>query len=199
MHPSYCNIVIIQLFNYHNLFIIIVFFNILNFSICFQLPRNEEGWKELSKELEKRWNYPHCIGAINGKHAEIRKLLGRGSYFFNYKNTFSVILMAAVNANYEFIMVDVGRNERCSDGGVFSSTKFFRKLQEKALKIPEPEQLQSTKDKMPFVFVADDMFPLMENLMKPYSRNNLNNFRRIAENAFGFMASHFQILLSTII
>jgi hypothetical protein len=89
--------------------------------------------------------------------------------------------------------------------GVFSSTQFFRKLQEKALKIPESEQLQSTEDKIPFVFVADDAFPLMENLMKPCSRNNLNNeqlifnfrlsrIRRIVENAFGIMASRFRII-----
>jgi hypothetical protein len=92
-----------------------------------------------------------------------------------------VILIAVDNANYEFIMVCVGRNGRCSDGGVFSSTKISRKLQEKALKISEPQQLQSTEDKMPFVFVADDVFPIMENLMKPYSRNNLNNLSSIID------------------
>jgi hypothetical protein len=91
----------------------------------------------------------------------------------------------------------------------FQVQSFFRKLQEKALKIAEPEQLQSSEDKMPFVFVADNVFPLMENLMKPYSRNNLNNEQlifsyrlsrshHIVENAFGIMASRFQILLSTI-
>jgi hypothetical protein len=41
----------------------------------------------------------------------------------------------------------------------FQVQSFFRKLQEKTLKIPEPEQLQSTEDKMPFVFVAHDAFP----------------------------------------
>ena len=36
--------------------------------------------------------------------------------------------MALVNANYEFIFVDVGKNGRISDGGVIESTKFYHKL-----------------------------------------------------------------------
>jgi hypothetical protein len=62
---------------------------------------------------------PPLYWAIDGKHVEIRKPPGTDSYFFNYKNTFSVILMAVANANYKFVAVNVGRNRRCSDGGVF--------------------------------------------------------------------------------
>lgn len=62
---------------------------------------------------------------------------------------------------------------------------------------------------MPYVFVGDDAFPLMENLMKPYSKRNLTkeeiiyNYRvsrshRIIENAFGILASRFRILLNQI-
>ncbi|CAH2007052.1 unnamed protein product [Acanthoscelides obtectus] len=36
--------------------------------------------------------------------------------------------MALVNADYEFIFVDVGKNGRLSDGGVIESTKFYHKL-----------------------------------------------------------------------
>ena len=63
--------------------------------------------------------------------------------------------------------------------------------------------------KMPYVFVGDDAFPLMENLMKPFSHRNLSredrifNYRlsrvsRIVENAFGILASRFRILLGQI-
>lgn len=118
--------------------------------------------------------------------------------------------MAIVNANYEFIMVDVGSNGRCSDGGVFANTTFFSKLKDKLLKIPEPEPLLNFNDNMPYVFVADDAFPLMDNIMKPYTRKNLTNkeqlifnyrlsrSRRIVENTFGIMASRFRVLLNAI-
>lgn len=44
--------------------------------------------------------------------------------------------MAVVNANYEFIMVDVGTNGRVSDGGVLQNTAFGQQLKNNALKYP---------------------------------------------------------------
>ncbi|KAJ8913393.1 hypothetical protein NQ315_008786 [Exocentrus adspersus] len=45
--------------------------------------------------------------------------------------------MAIANANYEFIMCDVGTNGRVSDGGVLRNTKFYEKLVADTLKIPK--------------------------------------------------------------
>jgi hypothetical protein len=128
-----------------------------------QVPQSENEWKLVAREFEKRWNFPHCIGAIDGKHVEIRKPPGTGSYYFNYKHSFSIVLMGIVNANYEFLMVDVGANGRVSDGGVFSNTLFCTKLKLKQLSIPKPENVPESDMKMPYV--GDDAFPLMENLM----------------------------------
>ena len=58
------------------------------------------------------WHFSHCLGVVNGKHVQITKPPGSGSYFFNYKSFLSVIMLAIVNANYEFIMIDVGKNGR---------------------------------------------------------------------------------------
>ena len=41
--------------------------------------------------------------------------------FFNYKHSFSLVLLAVVDAAYKFIYVDVGCNGRISDGE-FSET-----------------------------------------------------------------------------
>ncbi|XP_069362106.1 uncharacterized protein [Maniola hyperantus] len=88
----------------------------------FRVPRNTEDWKKVAKEFERRWNFPNCIGAVDGKHIEIEKPLNSGSYYFNYKKTFSIVLMAIVNANYQFMMVDIGANGRMSDGGTLKNT-----------------------------------------------------------------------------
>lgn len=95
-------------------------------------------------------NFPHCIGAIAGKHITIRKPSGSGSYYFKYKNSFSVVLMAMLNTNYEFIMVNVGTNEK--------------------------------------------------NLTSEQAILNyrLSRARRLAENAFGILASRLRILLREI-
>lgn len=173
------------------------------------MPRTEEEWKKIANDFGIKWNFYNCLGSIDGKHIEIRKPPDSGSYYYNYKQTFSIVLMAVVNANYEFIMIDVGANGRVSDGGVFSNTKFYQKLKENKLKIPEPDYLPRSNIKLPFVFVADDAFPLSDNILKPYPQRNmtreqrifnyrLSRARRIVENTFGILSSRFRILLNAI-
>jgi hypothetical protein len=112
-----------------------------------QIPQSENDWKIVGKEFENKWNFPHCIGAIDGKHVETRKPPGTGSYYFNYKHSLRIVLMAIVNANYEFIMVDVGANGRFSDGSVFSNKLLFEKLLSKQLCIPQSDNIQKPTSK----------------------------------------------------
>jgi len=82
-------------------------------------------------------------------------------------------MMAVVNANCEFIMVDVGINGRISDGGVLSYTAFGRALSDNSLGLLEPTQLPNSKKQLPFTFLGDDAFALTENLLKPYPQAGL--------------------------
>jgi hypothetical protein len=43
--------------------------------------------------------------------------------------------MALVDANYEFIYVDVGKNGRMSDAGVIEYTTFYQRLSKGTLKL----------------------------------------------------------------
>lgn len=114
--------------------------------------------------------------------------------------------MAIVNANYEFIYVNVGTNGRMSDGGVIEQTSFHEKLTKGTLNIPKPVQ---NVENLNYVFVADDAFGLHENILKPFPQNNLtreqrifnyrlSRARRIVENGFGILASRFRIFLTEI-
>ena len=52
--------------------------------------------------------FPNCVGALDGKHILKRPPADSGSYYFNYKGTHSIILLVVVNADYEFVYIDVG-------------------------------------------------------------------------------------------
>ena len=145
---------------------------------------------------------------MDGKHINIKQPKNSESYFFNYKGTFSIVLLALADANYKFIYVDIGCNGRISDGGVFRNSSLSTAIDENILNIPPPRKVGASV--LPYVIVADDAFPLKQNLVKPYPLRNLSlesritNYRisrarRISENAFGIMANRFRVFLSPLV
>ena len=163
-------------------------------------------WQRIEHEFKEKWNLPNCIGALDGKHIDIVAVPNSGSYYFNYKGRNSIVLMALVDANRRFIFVDIGCNGRVSDGGVFGQTTLYNYLEDQTnpLNIPPPQVLPGRNTKIPFYIVGDDAFPLKTYLMKPYHFRGLStkekvfNYRQSRarmniENAFGMLASRFQI------
>ena len=91
-------------------------------------PSNSEEWLKISEAFQSRWNFPNCLGTIDGKHIQIRPPPGTGSKYFNYKKTFSLILLAIAGPNYECIYADVGSNGRMNDSGVWNSSDLLVRM-----------------------------------------------------------------------
>jgi len=174
----------------------------------FQAPSTPQEWKRVSKKFEVKWNFPNCLGAIDGKHVVIQAPHNSGSYYFNYKGQHSTVLMAAVDADYKFLITTVGCNGRISDGGVFTVSGFSQFINTEVKKL-EKLPLPGRSLRVSHVFVADDAFPLQPHIMKPYPFNSqgsmriynyrLSRARRIVENAFGIMSSVFRVLRKPIL
>ncbi|XP_046661985.1 protein ALP1-like [Homalodisca vitripennis] len=173
-----------------------------------KMPKTEAEWKVISKEFNDKWNFPNCVGAFDGKHIELQAPIHSGTEYFNYKGFFSIVLFAVVDAHYNFIYASVGCQGRISDGDgcVFSHTTFRDCLRNNTMHLPPPTPLPGRTDKTPYVFVADDAFPLSKHIMKPYpgiqkkdSKERVFNYRlsrarRVSENAFGIISSVYRIL-----
>lgn len=164
---------------------------------------------EIANDCFCLWNFANCIGCLDSKHVRIKCPEKSGSMFYNYKHFFSMVLQGLVDAHYRFIVVDVGGCGKQNDGKTFESSDLFRLMQTNTLDIPHPACLPGTNVKAPYVFVGDDAYPLMANLLKPYVKNELSfdeemfnkrlsRMRKSVECAFGILFAKWR-LLSTII
>jgi len=144
-----------------------------------KVPSSDTEWTEVADKYYSDWQYPNCVGALDGKHVRIQPPPNSGSEYFNYKGYFSFILMALVNNAYEFLYVDVGSNGRLNDASVWEQCSLKIALDENITTFPLPRRLPNSNTKAPFVIVGDEGFGLQPYLMRPYAQATLTPPRRI--------------------
>ncbi|KAM4541691.1 putative nuclease HARBI1 [Odontesthes bonariensis] len=163
-----------------------------------------EDWRSIAEGFRRRWDFPNCVGSIDGKHVVCKAPGKSGSLFFNYKGSYSVVLMAVVAHKYCFRVVDVGSYGRTSDGGVLANSKFGKKLQKRQLDLPRDALLPGAEHLGPQLqaFVGDETFPLRRNLLRPFPGHQtgshrsfnfrLSHARMVVENTFGILTSQWR-------
>ncbi|CAF4890047.1 unnamed protein product [Pieris macdunnoughi] len=168
-----------------------------------QLTRDK--WIQTAEGFQKYAQFPNCIGAIDGKHIRVIKPQHSGSLYYNYKNYFSIVLLAICDVNYKFLYLDIGAYGKCSDSSIYKDSVFYHRLLNNDLDIPSNNPIKENGQSMPFVLVGDEAFSLSEHMMRPYAGRNLNNVktnfnyrlsraRRYIECTFGILANKWQIL-----
>ena len=138
------------------------------------------------------------------KHIVIQKPMHGGSFYYNYKHSHSVILLAIAGPDYECLYADVGKNGRVNDGGVWNACKMAKSIENGTASLPQDSRIHENSLQMPYVLLGDDAFALKRYMMKPYPQKNLSvdkriyNYRhsrgrRISENLFGILANRWKI------
>lgn len=167
------------------------------------MPSTEEEWLEVENGFKS--NFPHALGAIDGKHVTMVAPTHSGSTYFNYKKTFSIVLLALVNSKYEFMFADVGGQGRISDGGILQNSVLWDNITKNKLNLPKPRPLPGSQIALPYVVLGDGAFALTPNIMKPFPGDHvfgsvkrtfnytLSKSRVIVENTFGILASRFRV------
>ena len=169
--------------------------------ISLQTPETQEEWEQVAQLFENTGTSPTASGAWTGNMSA-----NSGSLYHNFKGGFSVVLMALVDANLEFIYVDAGQCWRHTDRGIWRNCALNQRMEQGVAHIPPPRELPGTDVKSPYIIVGDGAFPLTEHLQRPYCQRNmeeremvfnyrLSRARRVSENAFGMMSNHFRCLL----
>lgn len=168
-----------------------------------KLPTSSSEWQEVACTFSTAWNFPNCLGALDGKRFLVQNPSNSGSEHYNYKYH-SVIVLGLVDADYKFLYVDVSAQGRASDASVWDNCNLKKYLEEKKLEIPGDASLPSSDIQSPYVIVGGDAFPLETYLMKPYPGIDLTDeqrifnyrlcrARRVSENAFGILAAKFRV------
>ncbi|CAL4245265.1 unnamed protein product, partial [Meganyctiphanes norvegica] len=173
------------------------------------IPSSEVDWKEISYQFQRDWDFPNCLGALDGKHIKIQTPSNEGPLYFNYKGYHSIGLLAVANAKYEFIYAEVDASGQDSVDGVWTNSSLRKIFENGNANIPSRGIVPNSSCKLPFVLIGDDAFPLKSYLMKPFPNKSQSNTKRIfsyrlsraqkvVENAFGILGSKFGILNKTI-
>uniref|UniRef100_A0A915DDJ9 DDE Tnp4 domain-containing protein n=1 Tax=Ditylenchus dipsaci TaxID=166011 RepID=A0A915DDJ9_9BILA len=119
-----------------------------------------------------------------------------GSLYYNYKGTFSTVLLAVCDADYRCIYASYG---------IFDRGDFKKAIENGSLHLPTDSSFPFTNgSSLPFFFVGDGAFPLSRRMMKPFPGQRLSHHkqiynyrisraRRLIENFFGILACSYRV------
>ncbi len=170
-------------------------------------PSNSDQITAKIIDMEQLWQFPCAWGAVDGCHLPIVCPNGgqesRKGYH-NFKNFYSIVMMAIVDAKDRFVWVSIGFPGNSHDSVIFQSTQLWTDITEKNI-IPSIGKNIEKVTVNPLL-LGDSAFPFRIWLMKPYGHDTLSpkesNFnyhlsraRMVAEQAFCQLKSRWRILL----
>ena len=121
-------------------------------------PSTEEEWRHIAKDFEELWDFPHVLGAIDGKHIRMDCPKNSGTNFHNYKGFFSFILLAVCAARYNFTFYDVGQYGSTNDNGALNQSEFGKLFKNHSFNYPPPEKIPGVSTDLPFFLLGDEIF-----------------------------------------
>ena len=172
-----------------------------------RMPCTEQEFKQKMKEMNDKWQFPFCWAAIDGCHIPIKCPSGGAASckeYHNFKNFYSVVLMAMVESRYRFIWGSCGFPGNSHDAIIFQSTALWENLKGDDF-IPDIGHKVADITIRPLV-TGDPAFPFQPWLLKPYTNAiltekqtyfnyRLSRARMVTEGAYGQVKGRWRVLL----
>uniref|UniRef100_A0A8C4QKB3 Zgc:194221 n=1 Tax=Eptatretus burgeri TaxID=7764 RepID=A0A8C4QKB3_EPTBU len=165
-----------------------------------------EKWKSISECFLEKLRFPNCVGAIGAKHVIFQAPPRPINVLSKCKKSFYIMLMAVVDPEYKFVVVDVGSAELRSDKTTLQNCGLYKSLEQEHLSFPPAQPLPGAPalGPIPLVVVGDETFPLKTYLIRPFTGRNVSEekkifnarlcgARAIVENAFDILASRWRV------
>ncbi len=177
-------------------------------SVAKHLPTSHAEMENAMILMDHEWQFPFAFAAIDGSHIPIKCPPGgaeAAKEYHNFKNFFSVVLMAFVDAKYRFVWGSCGYPGNSHDSIIFQSTNVYDDLN--SGNFPAISHKEGNTE-IPPILLGDGAFPFHSWLMKPYSQATLSaeqsyfNYRlsrarMVTEGAFGKLKGRWRILSKT--
>ena len=96
------------------------------------MPQTEEEFKEEILDVEEFWQFPSCWTAIDGCPIVMKCPPGglqACKVYHNFKNFYSIVLMAMVDSHYRFVWDSCGFPGSSHDAASFRSTDLWTHIQ----------------------------------------------------------------------
>ncbi|KAJ8894285.1 hypothetical protein PR048_006899 [Dryococelus australis] len=142
---------------------------------------SKEFWHEIAEGFKKTAHFPHCLGAVNGKHVLIINPEHSGSLYYNYKHFFTA-----------------------ADQTIPYDSTLIKALADGSLDIPQPDALSPELRPLPYVFAGDEASGISVYFLRPCPRTRLkikqksfnyrlSTARRYFDCAFGILTNKWHI------
>lgn len=171
------------------------------------MAQSEKEFEEKMQDMNNIWQFPFCWAAIDGCHIPIKCPPGgaeASKEYHNFKNFYSIVLMAMVDSRYRFIWGSCGCPRNSHDSIIFQSTNLWENIKEHGC-IPDIGRKVGDMTVPPLI-IGDSAFPFEPWLLKPYTNAvltekqsyfnyRLSRARMVTEGAFGQLKGRRRVLL----